>query len=78
MAGAHKGHLGVGIILAITFWCVLFLIFSPLFGQGRNGLQFADEMFNTLAKGSSYFIPKVAKSNEKFMGRMFSATIKMD
>ncbi|HMK50541.1 MAG TPA: hypothetical protein VK435_10855 [Thermodesulfovibrionales bacterium] len=78
MAGGHKGHLGVGIILAITFWCVLFLIFSPLFGQGRNGLEFADEMFNTLAKGSSYFIPKVAKSNEKFMGRMFSAVIKMD
>jgi hypothetical protein len=78
MARSHKGHLGVGIILAITFWVVLSLIFSPLFGQGRNGLQFADEMFNTLAKGSSYFIPKVAKSNEKFMGRMFSAVIKMD
>jgi hypothetical protein len=78
MAGAHKGHLGIGIILAISFWAVLFLIFSPLFGQGRNGLQYADEMFNTLAKGSSYFIPKVAKSNEKFMGRMFSATVKLD
>jgi hypothetical protein len=78
MAGAHKGHLGIGIILAISFWVVLFLIFSPIFGQGRNGLQYADEMFNTLAKGSSYFIPKVAKNNEKFMGRMFSATIKLD
>lgn len=78
MAGSHKGHLGVGIILAITFWVVLSLIFSPLFGQGRNGLQFADEMFNTLAKGSSYFIPKVQQNNEKFMGSMFSATIKMD
>ena len=32
-------------------------------------------MFNTLAKGSSYFIPKVQKNNEKFMGKMFSATI---
>jgi hypothetical protein len=78
MAGAHKGHLGIGIILAISFWVVLFLIFSPIFGQGRNGLQYADEMFNTLAKGSSYFIPKVAKNNEKFMGNMFSATIKVD
>jgi hypothetical protein len=32
-------------------------------------------MFNQLAKGSSYFIPKVAKSNEKFMGKMFAVTI---
>lgn len=78
MAGTHKGHLGIGIILAISFWIILFLIFSPIFGHGRNGLQYADEMFNNLAKGSSYFIPKVAKTNEKFMGKMFSITIKMD
>jgi len=82
MAG-HKGHLGIGIVLAISFWIVLFLIFSPIFpktpdGQPQNGLEFADRMFNRLAKGSSYFIPKVAKSNEKFMGKMFSATIKVD
>jgi hypothetical protein len=72
-----------GIAMALSFWVVLFLVFSPIFpktaeGQAQNGLQWADEMFNQLAKGSSYFIPKVAKSNEKFMGKMFSATIKLD
>jgi hypothetical protein len=82
MAG-HKGHLGIGIVLAISFWVVLFLVFSPIFpkttdGLPQNGLQWADELFNQLAKGSSYFIPKVQKSNEKFMGKMFSATIKVD
>ena len=82
MAGAHKKHLGMGIALAISFWVVLFLMFSPIFpktvdGQPQNGLQWADEMFNQLAKGSSYFIPKVQKSNEKFMGKMFSATINL-
>jgi hypothetical protein len=79
MAQAKK-HMGLGIILAISFWVVLFLMFSPIFpktadGQPQNGLQWADELFNELAKGSSYFIPKVAKSNEKFMGKTFSATI---
>ena len=83
MAGGHKGHLGLGIVLAISFLVVLFLIFSPIFpkapdGTPQNGLEYADRMFNRLAKGSSYFIPKVVKSNEKFMGKMFSATIKMD
>lgn len=82
MAGGHKGHLGLGIILAISFWVVLFLIFSPIFpkapdGSSQNGLEYADRMFNRLAKGSSYFIPKVAASNEKFMGKPFSVTINM-
>jgi hypothetical protein len=79
MAQAKK-HMGLGILLAISFLVVLFLMFSPIFpktadGQPQNGLQWADEMFNQLAKGSSYFIPKVAKNNEKFMGKMFSVTV---
>ena len=79
MAQAKK-HMGFGIILALSFWVVLFLMFSPIFpktaeGKPQNGLEWADELFNQLAKGSSYFIPKVQKSNEKFMGKMFSATI---
>lgn len=82
MAGGHKKHLGLGIVLAISFFVVLILMFSPIFpktaaGEPQNGLQWADEMFNQLAKGSSYFIPKVAKSNEEFMGKMFSVSIKM-
>src|SRR4030042_2018297 len=80
MAIKHKGHLGLGISMFISFLVVLFLIFSPLFtvgGKKVNGLIWADEMFNTLSKGSSYFIPKVTMSNEKFMGQMFSVTLKM-
>ena len=56
----------MGASLAVTFVGVLALIFSPVFGDGMNGLVYADDMFNKLSKGSSYFIPKVAKSNEKF------------
>jgi hypothetical protein len=79
----HGKHLGIGMVMAISFLVVLFLIFSTIFpktktGEPQNGLQWADEMFNNLAKGSSYFIPKVAKNTEKFKGRMFSATMKMD
>ncbi|NWF98361.1 MAG: hypothetical protein HXY52_05420 [Nitrospirae bacterium] len=83
MAGSAKKHMGLGIIMALSFFVILFLMFSPIFpkttdGQPQNGLQWADEMFNQLAKGSSYFIPKVAKSNEKFMGKMFTAKFKVD
>ena len=77
MAKTSKKSLGVGIALAISFLVVLLLIFSPIFGEGKNGLVFADDLFNKLSKGSSYFIPKVAKDNEKFMGRMFAVSIKV-
>jgi len=83
MTSAQKKHMTYGVLLGISFIVVLILIFSPIFpktteGEPQNGLQWADEMFNSLAKGSSYFIPKVAKSNEEFMGKMFTVSIKMD
>lgn len=74
----HKKPFSVGVVLAISFFSVLLLIFSPLFGNGLNGLQYADDSFNKLAKGSSYFIPKVAKNNEKFIGKAFTVSINMD
>jgi len=77
MAIKHKGHFFIGLSLFISFLVVLFLIFSNIFPGGLNGLEYADEMFNKLSKGSSYFIPKVTKSNEKFMGNMFSVTLNM-
>ena len=82
MTSAQKRHMAYGIALGISFIVVLVLIFSPIFpktaeGEPQNGLQWADEMFNSLAKGSSYFIPKVAKSNEEFMGKMFAVSIKL-
>jgi hypothetical protein len=78
MAKTSNKSLGVGIALAISFIVVLLIIFSPIFVEGRNGLVFADDLFNKLSKGSSYFIPKVAKENEKFMGRMFTTSFKVD
>jgi hypothetical protein len=67
----------MGIVLGISFLAVLFLIFSPSFG-GKNGLQFSDDTFNKLSKGSSYFIPKVAKSIDKYAGKPFSLSVKLD
>lgn len=67
-----------GAFLAVTFAGVLALIFSPVFGDGKNGLVYADEMFNKLSKGSSYFIPKVMKSNEKFVTTTIAVSIKLE
>jgi hypothetical protein len=67
----------VGALFAVTFFGVLFMIFSPVF-NGKNGLEFADESFNKLAKGSSYFIPKVAKTVEQFSGKTLSVSLALE
>jgi hypothetical protein len=72
MAKTNKKSLMIGALLAASFLGVLILIFSPVFGDGRNGLTYADDMFNTLSKGSSYFIPDLQKSAEKFKGQTLS------
>lgn len=73
----NKKTFTVGVAFAISFLAVLFLLFAPLF-DGKNGLQVADDSFNKLAKGSSYFIPKVSESADKYVGKPFSASIKLD
>ena len=78
----HKVHLGLGIILSITFVVVLILFFSPVFpeapdGSPQNGFDFSDRMFNRLSKGSSYFIPKLETGVEGFMGTEYAGTIDM-
>jgi len=78
MVKTSKKALSIGFLLAASFLGVLFLIFMPVFGEGKNGLDYADDMFNKLSKGSSYFIPKLTKENEKFKGRQFVVSIRMD
>jgi len=74
MTPINKGPFLIGIGLAFSFLAVLFLIFSPIF-QGKNGLNFADDLFNKLSKGSSYFIPKISKNIEKAVGTPFNITL---
>ncbi len=78
MAAINKKSLSIGIVLAVSFIGILGLIFSPVFGEGKNGLVFADDLFNKLSKGSSYFIPKVAKSNEDFKSTRVELVMKLD
>ena len=73
----NKKMFAVGSFAATTFLGVLLLIFSPVF-SGKNGLQFADDSFNRLSKGSSYFIPKVSKSVEKVDGKQVKQDIKFE
>jgi len=73
----NKKPFGMGAIMGLSFLGVLLLIFSPVFG-GKTGLDYADDSFNKLAKGSSYFIPKVSESVAKHVGTAFTSNVKVE
>jgi hypothetical protein len=49
-----------GAVLLSAFMLVLIIMFLPLFG-GQNGLSYLDSLYNTISKGSAYYIPKLKK-----------------
>ncbi len=70
-----KKHLTWGVILLISFIGVLVLIFLPIYPGGLNGLEYSDDLFNKLAKGSAYQIPKLKKDVEKYKGKVLDVVI---
>jgi hypothetical protein len=55
---ANKSKFYTGFILMILFTAVFICIFMPLFG-GKNGLEFLDNLYNSISKGSAYYIDTV-------------------
>lgn len=66
----------MGALFGVSFLVILCVIFSPIFGEGKNGLQFSDDLFNKLSKGSSFFIPDVRKHVEPYNGQSITANVK--
>ena len=64
------------VVLLGSFFVVLGLIFTPIFPGTMNGLDYMDNLFNMISKGSSYFIPKAKTDSEQYGGRELIATVK--
>ena len=58
---------GLGIGMMAAFFLVLGLIFMPLFGD-QNGLEYLDDLYNSISKGSAYYIPEVQEKAAVFAG----------
>lgn len=72
----NKKTLGIGLTLLFSFVLVFIGMMSPNFGNGRNGLEFADDMFNSLSKGSAYFIKDAQMVADGELGKNINLTIK--
>jgi len=73
---ADKKEFYGGLGLLIGFVVVLVIIFSPVF-KGQNGLEYLDALYNSISKGSAYYIPKVRAETDTFVGKSISTTIEM-
>jgi hypothetical protein len=73
---ADKKEFYGGLGLLIGFVVVLVVIFSPVF-KGQNGLEYLDDLYNSISKGSAYYIPKVKKEIDTFAETSVSVTIAM-
>lgn len=69
----HKKTFTLGFVLAVTFFIILFYMFTPNFGEhgGKklNAFEASDNLFNSISKGSSYFIDDLKAKNAEFMSK---------
>jgi hypothetical protein len=73
---AHKGEFYRGLVMMIVFIVVLVAIFSPLF-KGQNGLEYLDALYNSISKGSAYYIPAVKEEVAAVQGSNIEVELDM-
>ena len=73
---ANKKKFTLGLTMLIAFFAVLALFFTPIFG-GLNGLDYLDGLYNSISKGSAYFIPKLKDEAKTFDGNPVELSLAM-
>ena len=56
-----------GITMLAAFFVIRVTIFMPIF-NGHNVLDFMDNLYNSISKGSAYFIPQVMEKAKQYEG----------
>ena len=72
---ADKKIFIIGSALLVGFAAVFCIMFMPIFGGGQNALNYFDNLFNSISKGSAYYISDLKTRNEAFQGRELDLTI---
>ncbi|MBA3029910.1 MAG: hypothetical protein FP816_14045, partial [Desulfobacteraceae bacterium] len=73
---ANKKEFTLGAALMAGFIVVLVLIFLPLF-NGYNGLDYLDSLYNSISKGSAYYIPKMKEEIKAVKGQAVNVTLSL-
>ncbi|AEG16951.1 hypothetical protein Desku_3471 [Desulfofundulus kuznetsovii DSM 6115] len=70
----RKREFFIGIVLLISFFVVLAVLMSPVM-NGKTVIGYADDLFNELTKGSTYYIPGIMSKAKNFEGQNFQVTL---
>ncbi len=73
---ADKKEFGKGVALMVSFFAVLAVIFMPVF-SGHNGLNYLDSLYNSISKGSAYYIPQMKEDVLPYQGRTVTVELKL-
>ena len=71
---ADKKEFSLGVGLIAGFFVVLVLIFMPIF-NGHNGLNYLDSLYNSISKGSAYYIPQMQEEAAKYAGKTITVDL---
>ncbi len=77
MSGIKKKELGIGVFLLVTFMVIMVMIFMPVLDDG-NALNYLDNLYNSISKGSAYYIPKVEHLVEEHGSEVVTLNLKLD
>ncbi|MBE3586788.1 MAG: hypothetical protein IMW94_11705 [Thermoanaerobacter sp.] len=69
-----KREFFIGVVLLISFTVVLAVMLSPVM-NGKTIIGYADDLFNELTKGSTYYIPDLMSRAENFEGQNFQVIL---
>lgn len=73
---AKKKEFYGGVGLLIGFIIVLIIFFSPVF-NGNNGLDYLDNLYNTISKGSANYIGKCKTESRAFDGNKIAVSLNL-
>ncbi|MFZ7125905.1 MAG: hypothetical protein ACOWWM_07090 [Desulfobacterales bacterium] len=73
---ADKKIFFTGAVLLAGFLAVLFTMFMPIFGGGHNALNYLDNLYNSISKGSAYYIQGLQTDNKAYFGREVDVSFK--
>lgn len=69
-----KKKFAAGLAMIAAFVVVLVIFFMPVFA-GQNGLDYLDQLYNSISKNSAYYIPGLTEQAGKFDGAKLEARL---
>jgi hypothetical protein len=73
---AKKGEFYTGAGMMAVFVVILIVMFMPVF-KGHNGLDYLDSLYNSISKGSAYYIPAMQDEAKAYAGSNVKLTLTM-